>query len=170
MRTNLAKLTFRYKKILGGGSLLDVGAYPIKISQLFLGPEIYIKSASLETPIDKEVDIWGSALIKQINGNLTSQVAFGFDHFYQNNLELWGSEGKISTSRIFTAGPEFAPIINVETNNTNDSFKLPPDNHFFNMLTYFYQQIILKKDIENEYQQNINQARLIHELREKSHE
>ena len=155
----------RYKKELGGGALLDAGAYPLKISQIFLGDDISVKSASLDTPKNKEVDIWGSAYMKQKNGNLTSQIAFGFDHFYQNNIELWGSKGKIYTNRIFTAAPGFEPTIEIETNDGKESVHLPSDHHFKNMLKYFYTQIITKENIEDEYAQNINQARLIKELK-----
>lgn len=158
----------RYKKDLGGGALLDAGAYPLKITQIFLGSEIYIDGANLETPKDQEVDIWGSAYIKQKNGKLVSQIAFGFDHFYQNSIEIWGSKGKIFTNRIFTAAPGFEPIIEIETSEGKEIVKLPSDNHFKNMLKYFYTQILIKEKIENEYYQNINQARLINELKEKA--
>ena len=158
----------RYKKELGGGALLDAGAYPLKISQIFLGSDIAVQSASLEIPKDKEVDIWGSAYIKQNNGNLASQIAFGFDHFYQNSIELWGSKGKIYTNRIFTAAPGFKPIVEIETNDGKESVNLSSDHHFKNMLKHFYTKIIIKEKVEDEYIQNINQARLIKELKEKS--
>ncbi len=158
----------RYVKELGGGALLDAGAYTLKISQMFLGSDIFIDSASLETPKDKEVDIWGSGCIKQTNGNLASQIAFGFDHFYQNNLELWGNKGKIYTNRIFTAAPGFETTVEIETNEGKEIIKLPSDNHFKNMLKHFHTQILTKENIEDEYIQNINQAKLINELKEKA--
>jgi len=158
----------RYKKELGGGALLDAGTYPLKISQVFLGNDISVKSASLEIPRDKNVDIWGSAFITQNIGNLASQIAFGFDNFYQNNIELWGSKGKIYTNRIFTANPGFEPLVHIETNEEKETIKISSDNHFKNMLRYFHNQIIERKSIEGEYIQNINQARLIRELKEKS--
>jgi len=158
----------RYQKELGGGALLDAGAYPLKISQIFLGNDILVDGASLEIPKEKQVEIWGSAYLKQKSGKLTSQIAFGFDHFYQNSIELWGSKGKISTNRIFTAAPEFEPTILIETNDGKENIKLPSDHHFRNMLRYFYTQIITQKHMEDEYNQNINQARLINELKEKA--
>lgn len=158
----------RYNKELGGGALLDAGAYPIKISQVFLGNDIDVDSANLETPHDKKVDIWGSAYIKQKDGKVVSQIAFGFDNFYQNNIELWGSKGKIYTNRIYTAAPGFEPTVEIETTGGKAIVKLPSDNHFKNMLKYFYTQILTKEKIEDEYDQNINQARLINELKEKA--
>jgi dTDP-3,4-didehydro-2,6-dideoxy-alpha-D-glucose 3-reductase len=160
----------RYKRELGGGALLDAGAYPLKISQIFLGSDISVESASLETPGNEEVDIWGSACIKQNNGNLASQIAFGFDHFYQNSIELWGSKGKIYTNRIFTAAPGFEPAIEIETNNGREVKNLPTDNHFKNILSYLHVLITTKKDIATEYIENVNQARLINELKDKANE
>jgi dTDP-3,4-didehydro-2,6-dideoxy-alpha-D-glucose 3-reductase len=114
------------------------------------------------------VDIWGSAYIKQINGAVTSQVSFGFDNFYQNNIELWGSKGKIYTNRIFTAAPGFEPIVDIETNEGKEVAKLPSDNHFENLLKYFYTKIFDKDNSTYEYNQNINQARLLKELMDES--
>jgi predicted dehydrogenase len=160
----------RYKKELGGGALLDAGAYPLKISQLFLGDDLYIDSANLEYPEDKEVDIWGSAYLKQKSTNVTSQISFGFDNYYQCNIELWGNKGKIYTNRIFTAGPGVEPTVELETNEGKEVIKLPSDHHFKNMLNYFYSQIIEKNKIDSEYEENINQARLLKELLDRSNE
>jgi len=124
----------------------------------------------LEYRNDREVDIWGSVYVKQKNGNLTAQIAFGFDHFYQNNIELWGSKGKISTSRIFTAAPGFEPTLEIETNEGKETITLSSDNHFKNMLKHFYTQVLTRESIEDEYIQNINQSRLISELKEKANE
>jgi dTDP-3,4-didehydro-2,6-dideoxy-alpha-D-glucose 3-reductase len=154
----------RYKKDLGGGALLDAGAYLLKISQIFLGNDIFVESSNLVTPIGKQVDIWGNATLKQIDGNLSSQVAFGFDNYYQNIIELWGSKGRIYANRIFTAAPGFQPTIEIETENGRDVIILPADNHFLKMLKYFYTQIVVKENIKDEYSQNINQARLIKEF------
>ena len=86
------------------------------------------------------VDIWGSAFLKQSHGKVTSQIAFGFDHFYQNSLELWGSLGQIS-QRIFTAGPKIQPQINYKDHKKNDNFLLAQDNHFINILRHFFRLI-----------------------------
>jgi hypothetical protein len=162
------KENIRYQKKLGGGALLDAGAYTLKISQMFLGSDIYVDSASLEFASDKNVDIWGSAFLKQKNGKLTSQVSFGFDNYYQNSIEIWGSKGKITATRIFTAAPGFEPTIIIEADGRTECIKLLPDDHFKNMLMHFYNLVQSKVGLEDEYIQNINQARLIGELFENS--
>jgi NDP-hexose-3-ketoreductase len=162
------KGNIRYQKALGGGALLDAGAYTIKVCQIFLGDKIYVDSASLTRPDDQEVDIWGSAFIKQENGDLTAQIAFGFDNFYQNTLEIWGSKGKLSASRIFTAGPDVQAKVTIENRDGIEAINLPEDNHFLNLLDHFSELINTGNGLDNEYSQNINQARLIRELSNKS--
>ncbi len=105
----------RYQKVLGGGALLDAGAYPIKIAQIFMGNDIEVKAANLNSIEAKEVDIWGGAYLKQTKGNLFAEIAFGFQHFYQCNIEIWGSQGKLYSNRIFTAGNNVKPEIEIET-------------------------------------------------------
>ena len=162
------KDNIRYQKDIGGGSLLDAGAYTIKIAQILLGSAIYIEGASLDKPFDKEVDISGSAYIKLKNSYVTAQIAFGFDHFYQNSLEIWGSKGKLTASRIFTAGPGIKATVRIEGSDGYDNLHELEDDHFHNMLNHFSNLIHTGNGIDNEYDQNENQARLIGEIFEKS--
>jgi len=162
------KENIRYQKSIGGGALLDAGAYTIKISQIFLGSEIYIEGASLDKPFNKEVDISGSAYIKHKNSHVTAQIAFGFDHFYQNLLEIWGSKGKLTASRIFTAGPGIKAMVRLESSDGYDNLYELEDDHFNNMLNHFSELIHTGNGLDSEYSQNVNQARLIGEIFEKS--
>ena len=107
-------------------------------------------------------------MLKQKDGKATAQVAFGFNHFYQNCLEVWGSKGRIKAKRIFTAGPDIEPPIHEEDNQYSKLIYLHKDNHFNNMLTHFSSLISGSKELDNEYNQNFNQARLIEEFRKKS--
>jgi predicted dehydrogenase len=162
------KDNIRYQKAIGGGALLDAGAYTLKIAQIFLGSEIYIEGASLDIPFDKEVDISGSAYIKVKHNHIAAQIAFGFDHFYQNSFEIWGSKGKLTANRIFTAGPGIKATVRIEgTDGCNNLYELE-DDHFYNMLNHFSELIHTGNGLENEYDQNVNQARLIAEIFEKS--
>lgn len=160
------KNNIRYKKELGGGALLDAGAYPVKISQIFLGKEIDVADASLNSKNSFEVDIWGGATLKQRKGNLRSQINFGFDNYYQCNVEILGSEGRIYTNRIFTAGENVTPSIILETKeNGVKNIELKPANHFVNMLEYFGEVINSKRLRQLEYLENDNQSRLLQEIK-----
>jgi len=160
----------RYNKKLGGGALLDAGAYPVKISQIFLGENLNVKAASLCYDARKGVDIWGGAYLKQNDGSLFSEITFGFDNFYQCNVELVGSKGRIYTNRIFTASIGYEPVIELETNSGKETIRVSSDNPFKKILFYFHNLIISKESLAQEYRQNIDQARLISELRRKANE
>lgn len=159
------KLNIRYQKELGGGALLDAGAYPIKISQLFMGLDISVKGAVQKYEDLYEVDIGGGAIIRQENGNVFSEISFGFNNFYQCSIEIFGVKGKISTNRIFTAPVHYSPIIKIELIQAETIMeKVKPDNAFVNMLEYFYLSTRDSVLRESEYKQNMNQSRLINEF------
>jgi NDP-hexose-3-ketoreductase len=155
----------RYSAELGGGALLDAGAYPMKLAPYFLGNDISVTDGSMAFDRMRGIDIWGGGTLQQVNGPLFYQFAYGFDHFYQCSLELWGSKGKISTGRIFTAPPNLMPKLLIETSSGAEEIILPRDNHFENMMEYFYQLIIGLRPKSVEYYGNIQQAGLIQQFK-----
>ncbi len=165
------KTNIRYNSALGGGALFDAGAYPVKLSQILMGNNIEVSSSVLNRNEEFDVDIWGGAFLKQKEGKLFSQIAFGFDNYYQCNLEIVGSKGKIYTNRIFTAKSAFQPVLQLETNQDGlREIKFEEDNHFRNVLRYFYDLIVGTIDKNQEYLDNINQSRLLKEIKLKANE
>ena len=164
------KDNIRYNKDLGGGALLDAGAYPIKISQLFLGADVTVQSSSLYLDPQREVDIYGGGFIKQRNGSLFANVAFGFDNQYQCRIEFWGSKGKLTAPRVFTAPPNNDVELILETGQEKKVIKVEKSNHFRSMLCYFHELITTnnKDKIQREYHENVTQARLIEEFKNQS--
>lgn len=164
------KTNIRYQKELNGGALLDTGAYPLKISQIFLGMDISVIASTLRYDEENQVDVGGGAFLKQDHGDVYSEVSFGFDNYYQCSIEIFGSKGKISTNRIFTSPPGYSPVINIEVQNTPArTIEIAPDNHFKNMLEHFYNTVYEGTARKEEYIQNINQSRLIQELNNFAH-
>ncbi len=155
----------RYQEELGGGALLDAGAYPLKLAQLFLGNEIEVISGTSVKQDNSEVDIWGGGMVKQIHGDGFLQFAFGFDHFYQCNIEIWGSLGKLTSNRIFTAPPGYSPEVQIETAKGIEKIQLAPDNHYQNMLQHFWKCTQNQQLCEEEYSQNYIQAKLLEEFK-----
>jgi predicted dehydrogenase len=152
----------RYKSELGGGALLDAGAYTIKATQFILGDGFMVKSANLNISKEKNVDIFGG-IYMQNNFGQFAELSFGFDNFYQCNYEIWGSKGKITVTRAFTAGPGFEPSVIVEKSGYYETFRLPSDNHFSNLLT-FIKETIQVGVFENENLQNLQQANNIRQV------
>lgn len=154
---------FRYNKKLGGGALLDAAAYTVRASQLFLGNDLEVKAASLSYN-ENDIDIFGGAFLKNKNG-LFSEVAFGFDNFYQCNYEIWGSKGKITAHRAFTPAPDFKPLITVEQQREKFDIEVPAENHFINILHEFVKNV-RKQNYKPKYDEILNQAKLLQEIRD----
>lgn len=155
----------RYSTKLGGGALLDNGAYTIKAATYLLGSDITVLAAMRggETEELGGVDLTGSIMMRTKDG-IPIQTAYGFDHFYQNGYEIWGKNGKIITTRAFTARGDFdAPVI-VETLSGCET-KTFRDDHFARLLDYVVSKIHAG-DYSSEYAECESQARILQAVRE----
>jgi NDP-hexose-3-ketoreductase len=152
----------RYNKELGGGALLDAGAYTLKATQFILGNGMNVSASKLIYDNEKKVDIYGGAFLTG-TGSLFSEVCFGFDNYYQCNYEILGSKGKLVVERAFTAPPGYSPKITIEINGDRREMLLPPDDHFTNISNHFADLIECKVP-NTEYDDNMEQAKLIQQV------
>lgn len=157
----------RYKPELGGGALLDAGAYAMKIAPFFLGEQIQLVHGAMSFDQQKRVDVWGGGVLQQQNGPLFCHFSYGFDHYYQCALELWGSAGKLFTNRIFTAPPGLRPKLLIESQEGVEERLLDADDHFKKIMEYFYRLIVDGEVLDVEYEHNANllQAKLIEQFK-----
>lgn len=155
----------RYSKNLGGGALLDAGAYTLKAMQFML-PDCHfmMRSASLYQPSDMEVDLYGGVYLDSPQG-VIAELAFGFDNYYQCGYEIWGSRGKLTTTRAFTAPADFQPLAILERQGSREEILLPQDDHFSNMLAHIA-YCLDEGDFSNEYTQNLIQSQYIGQIKE----
>ena len=153
----------RFKAELGGGSLLDVGTYTIKAAQFFLGQDLAVSSSDLKHCPTKGVDVGGAAMLTNSRGQV-AQLGFGFEHFYQCALELWGSKGRIVMERIFTAHPNITPKIRIEDGNGVQEILAESDNHFINIVSTFANEIF-DKTYKDRGAELLSQARLLDQVR-----
>lgn len=159
----------RYSQRLGGGALLDAGAYTVKAMQVILPEYTFsLKAASLFKASGTEVDIWGGAYF-HCNDGIVAELTFGFDNYYQCNYEIWGSIGKLIATRAFTAPMDLNPIMILEKQGYREEFSLPKDDHFNNMLKYVA-QCLDKQEYEQEYAQNLIQSYHLCQIRQYCHE
>ncbi|QBN19795.1 Gfo/Idh/MocA family protein [Flavobacterium nackdongense] len=152
----------RYKKSLGGGAVMDAGAYTVMASQFLLGTNQKLISATTNFS-GFEVDFHGTIVLES-ESKIVSQLAFGFDNFYQNNIELWGTKGKLIIDRAFTAGPGFLPKVIIENQNEKHEYILPADNHFVKILNLFHDAIVCS-NFGMQYDQIISQSSLLDQVR-----
>ncbi|MCO6500306.1 MAG: Gfo/Idh/MocA family oxidoreductase [Vicingus serpentipes] len=160
----LDKDNFRYNKKLGGGALLDAGAYTVRASQLILGNNLGVAAATLNYQ-NTDVDIFGGAYLKSAD-NLFAEVAFGFDNFYQCNYEIWGSKGKITAHRAFTPPSDYKPLIVLEQEGEVYNYEVDAENHFISILNEF-KRCVLENDFDEKYEEILNQSRLLDEIKRK---
>lgn len=160
-----AQNDFRYNKALGGGALLDCGGYTMKYASMLLGPTAQLKYAQSNNIDGFSVDMYGSAALVNDEG-VTAQIAFGMDHNYKCELEVWGSKGTVYTNRILTAPAGLAPEVIIRKGNEEEKRNLPADDAFKKSILHF------SKCIENadtriaNYETLLRQARLVEQFKQ----
>ena len=138
---------FRYNKALGGGALLDCGGYTLKAASVILGSEVEVVSAEAFATAGHEVDMAGAITLRNREG-ICAQLAYGMDHAYQCELEIWGSQGIITAPRIYTAPDGFpAPVILKRGQETEE--KKAADDQFQRVVRRF-QECIRSEKARNE--------------------
>ena len=158
----------RYQKELGGGALLDAGAYMMKIAALLMGDAIQVEAASLVKDEEYGVDVHGGGCLVDPGTGVTAHIAFGFDHYYQCGVEVWGSKGRVRTNRLFTAKANVQPVFEIETaEGGREERVLQADDHFVNMLRHFHSVCVSHQPEKRaeENRQNRLQARLLEDFR-----
>lgn len=148
---------------LGGGALLDNGAYPVRAAQLLLGPDLEVAGAQLMTDHRHGVDVAGSALLYRPDG-VTAQVTFGMDHHYLNDYHVHGSDGRLSVDRAFTPPAEPATEITVARRGGIERVPLPEQDQCANTVAAFAAAV--RTGTCQDAGAMVRQAALIDEIRE----
>jgi len=151
---------FRYSVPLGGGGLLDVGAYMVKSSLAFLGNDLELLNATIEYDQSRGIDLRGTATFRNPAGQI-AQTLWGFDTCYQCTWEFIGTEGRILCERALTPPPGFEPPVRIERGNEKKDIKLPPDNHYLNQWGFFTAAIRNPDVISGLLDEALDQAALI---------
>ena len=114
---------FRYNKALGGGALLDAGGYTMKYANYLLGDSARLVTAQVNYIAGFDVEMFGSCTMVN-NSGTTAQLAFGMDNDYKCEVEIWGSKGTITSSRILTAPEGFIPTYIIKKNQDIECFNV----------------------------------------------
>lgn len=100
----------RWRKDLGGGVLNDMTCYPICASRIIFESEPVSVLASIEYDENHGVDVKNSIFISY-QENKTAFVAAGFDNYYQSYYSIWGSKGRITTTRSYAVPKDYVTSI-----------------------------------------------------------
>ena len=159
----LETTNFRYDDKLGGGAIYDAAGYTIRGLQCILGADFELKTADIFYDDNFRTSIFGNLYLSNTK-QVGAMLSFGFDNFYQCNIQIWGEKGIISLPRAFTANESFSPEIIIETKDKIDRIIIEKDNHFKNALTFFH-KAIFNPELNSELKdQIIQQYKIIDSL------
>ncbi|MBO1513293.1 Gfo/Idh/MocA family protein [Metabacillus bambusae] len=120
----------RYKQEWGGGSLYDVGVYPISVARMLLDQEP--QAATVHALFSEEhdnVDMMASGILEFDKG-----VALTFDcgmwAAFRNNLEILGTEGRIEVPSAFVVNQDETDNFYVFTNGGRREVEVPRLNQY----------------------------------------
>ena len=154
------KANIRYQKSLGGGALLDAGAYISKVSSLLMNGDDYKVLSSLSSLKNYDVDMFGSCIITEKNTDFSVLGSWGFCNEYQCSLEIWSEDSVITFNRIFTAPPGFnAPVKIKSLGQEKDIFF--SDNCYIKSANQFRRSITDSSIREQSYSANIKHSLLL---------
>ena len=159
-----SKDDIRYSLSLSGGALLDAGAYCIKAAKIILGSKAKL-CYSQSFFYGNEVD-WGGMGIFE-SDEIGCQFTFGFNHFYQNEIEFWGSKGKLTLTRAFSIPCANNSKIIFESADNKKEITLPSYNHFYFLFDHFAELIHFQNHskLDAEYKQILNQSEEIQKFK-----
>lgn len=152
----------RYSKDLGGGALLDAGAYTLKAASYLLGGPLTVRTSNIWSQPNEEVDIGGSVELVSDQGAPAS-LAYGFDNAYQCGYDIWCEKGIVRTERAFTAPPGFAASVEVKIGQAAETHVFKAD-HFHALLDYVA-KTLHDGLFDAEYAESLVQSRLLDEVR-----
>jgi len=119
---------FRYVKRLGGGAVLDTGAYAVTPGRVFFDDVPKAVHASV-TSRAEEVET-GYSLLMNFGEGRTLVGHFGFDTEYRNRIEVLGSELCVCFDRAFTTTPDLENSITVIHRNSVTTEVAPKGDSF----------------------------------------
>ena len=157
----------RHRADLGGGALLDVGAYCLSIMDRLLPGPVAVTWARMDKAQGYEVDTQGAAVV-QGSGSVTGFCDWGFGRAYRNEIEGWGGGATVFAERIFAKPSDLPTRVRFvhQRDNRVEEIDIPAANSFVQMLTAAATALndtVAQKALRREI---LSQARLIQQVRD----
>lgn len=157
----------RYQPALGGGSLWEVGCYPVRAAQEYLEPPVQVLGASLEFDRELGVDIAGTALLRDRLG-VTAHCSFGMVHSYRSTYDIWGSEGRLVLDWAFTPSREARPVLRLQQRDRETRFLAAASDQFVGVMTAFFDAIGNPSLRQAQHRAMVGQAELMEAIRSRA--
>lgn len=128
-------INYRWFPRMGGGSLLDVGCYPLSAARLVFGAEPLSVYARGRFHPRRRVDMSVSALL-QFPGGGWALVDSSYETQFQSRIEIAGSRGRIEIPRAFSQ-KSLAVEIRLVKGDEESVLSIPAANAFARMVDHF---------------------------------
>jgi len=155
---------WRFDPKLGGGSLLDIGTYPISLALAILEGIPQISSCRLNYDNKFNIDLSGSAVL-DFQENQRAFLNWGVGLAYRNELEIWGSDGVLKSEFIFSKPNNFSAkiVISGSTGNQQTEYVNSVDS-FATMFDQISQNLDSPECRESQYKDVLNQAECLEKI------
>ena len=151
------KGNIRFTKEWGGGSIYDVGCYPISAARLLLDEEpTAVTAQAYFSPEHGNVDMMASGLMEFSNGvSLTFDCGMWAE--YRNEIEILGTDGRIVVYSAFTGDPSYDIIKGgqVETIQVEDK------NHYTLQADRFAESVLENKPAKFSFDDIVNNMKAV---------
>ncbi|GAB2694430.1 Gfo/Idh/MocA family protein [Paenibacillus thermoaerophilus] len=120
----------RYRRDWGGGSLYDVGVYPISAARYILGTEPEAATVhAYFSPEHDGVDMMASGLI-EFHGSVALTFDCGMWAHGRNTLEILGTEGRIELPSAYVCPPDRPSAFDVVVRGERRTETMPAVNQY----------------------------------------
>lgn len=151
------KGNIRFTKEWGGGSIYDVGCYPISAARFLLEEEpAAVTAQAFFSPEHGNVDMMASGLLEFSNG-----VALTFDcgmwAEYRNEIEILGTNGRIIIHSAFTGDNSYDIVKGGEV----ETIKVEETNHYALQADSFAESVLEDKPAKFSFDDIINNMKVV---------
>ncbi|MBM7839492.1 putative dehydrogenase [Alkalihalobacillus xiaoxiensis] len=140
---------FRVKKEYGGGSLYDIGVYPLSLARMIFGEEPEAITVHPLSPAShNHVDMSAAGLVEFANGRFLT-FDCGMWAAFRNDAEILGTTGRIFIPNAFTGGSDGYELYQ---GNDQQHVDVEDTNHYAKQADFFAQ--VLSGEVENVWDVN----------------
>lgn len=128
----LPRQNFRYNPDLGGGALMDLGAYMVSPGRYFFGEQpVAVQAWSTEMHDTLAV---GIRLAMLYEGKRSFSGYYSFNAEYQNHIKIIGENFNLEMDRFFTTPPNMETQVHIRSNNKTWAWNFPENDAFSSYL------------------------------------
>lgn len=157
----------KYQPDLCGGSLWEVGCYPVRAAQEYLEPPLQVLGASLEFDSERSVDIAGATLLRDGRG-VVAHCSFGFVHSYRSTYDIWGSAGRLVLDWAFTPSRDARPVLRLQQKDRETRYVAAAADQFVGVMTAFCDAARDPRSRPAHHRALVRQAELMAQIRSRA--